>query len=60
MFPNLSTSDSYPPPKLKDFTIEKRLGTGTYAAVYKATCRVTFESISSVKRLYCDILIIFL
>jgi len=40
MFPSLATSDPYPPPKLKDFTIEKRLGTGTYATVYKATNKV--------------------
>jgi len=36
----------YPPPQLKDFTIEKRLGSGTYASVYLARKKVIFS-------LYC-------
>lgn len=36
------TTDTYPPPQLKGFHIEKRLGTGTYASVYKAISKVTY------------------
>lgn len=36
------TIDTYPPPQLKGFHIEKRLGTGTYASVYKAISKVTY------------------
>ena len=39
MSANLTSNESYPSPQLKDFHIEKRLGTGTYATVYKAVCK---------------------
>ena len=31
-----SASDNNPVPNLKDFVFEKKLGSGTYASVYKA------------------------
>lgn len=43
-----SNDNFYPPPHLKDFNIEKRLGTGTYATVYKAISKINNE-VSAVK-----------
>lgn len=39
MYPILGACsvDNYPAPKLRDYVIDRRLGTGTYAIVYKAT-----------------------
>lgn len=48
MSSNLTLNESYPPPQLKDFHIEKRLGTGTYATVYKAVCKKNSE-VSAIK-----------
>lgn len=43
-----NTHDNYPSPHLKGYHIERRLGTGTYATVYKATLKGTNE-VSAIK-----------
>jgi serine/threonine-protein kinase ULK/ATG1 len=37
------TSKSLPPPRLEHFVMTEKLGQGTYATVYKAYRKVTFD-----------------
>lgn len=38
---NMASTSSFAPPKLADFILTERLGSGTYATVYKAYRKVS-------------------
>lgn len=40
---NMASSSSFAPPKLADFILTERLGSGSYATVYKAYRKVGFS-----------------
>lgn len=43
----MASTTSFAPPKLSDFILTERLGSGTYATVYKAYRKVSEASVST-------------
>ncbi len=39
---NMASTSSFAPPKLADYILTERLGSGSYATVYKAYSKVSF------------------
>lgn len=64
---NMASTSSFAPPKLADFILTERLGSGTYATVYKAYRKVilwcsqaeTSEKSRNVSYCYCKFSLVF-